>query len=90
MCIILILFRVQFIHANHKLGALGWYNMEISGNGQGQHTIQVDLSGFTALPETCDLSGGLTYHIHSFWNDTSSKFSGANGECASSRNRKSL
>ena len=55
--------------------------MQIDSTGTGQHTLQLDLSQFTTLPGGCDLSLGLTYHIHSFWNDTSGKLSADNGEC---------
>jgi hypothetical protein len=54
----------------------------VEASGQGQHTLQLDLSGFTALPGTCDLTAGLTYHIHSFWDDASGTLSGDNTACA--------
>jgi hypothetical protein len=53
----------------------------VDKDGEGEHTLELDLSGFTALPETCDISQGLTYHIHSFWNDTSGTLSGDNAAC---------
>lgn len=54
----------------------------MESDGEGQHTLQLDLSGFTTLPETCDLTQGLTYHLHSFWDDASATLSGDNAACA--------
>jgi len=69
------------ITSQEASGATGWYNLQIDSNGQGSHSLELDLSGFTSLPGTCDLSAGLTYHIHSFWDDSTGKLSGANAEC---------
>ena len=63
-------------------GASGWYNFDIDSDGEGQHTLALDLSGFTTLPGTCDLTQGLTYHLHAFWDDASGTLSGDNAACA--------
>jgi hypothetical protein len=70
------------ISTEEASGATGWYNYEIDSEGYAHHSLGLDLTGFTALPGSCDLSGGLSYHIHTFWNDTSGVQSGDNAFCS--------
>lgn len=53
----------------------------MGSDGEGQHTLELDLTDFSAMPGTCDVAQGLTYHIHSFWNGTSEALSGDNAAC---------
>lgn len=47
-------------------------------NGTARYRFSIDMSKFD--PGTCDISDGLTYHIHTYWTNSSTK-SGANGYC---------
>jgi hypothetical protein len=58
-------------------GVSGYFNMNIE-NGTALYKFSIDMSKFD--PGTCDISDGLTYHIHSYWTNTSTT-SGANGYC---------
>jgi hypothetical protein len=60
-------------------GAVGYFDLAIA-NGQAQYTWALDLTSFST---TCDLSQGLTYHIHSYWNNEAAT-SASLSECGAS------
>ena len=61
----------------------GYFQMQHTGQGVAYYTLGVDLlSGFNA--STCDLSGGLQYHIHTVWKNTSTYGSVGATYCGSS------
>jgi hypothetical protein len=43
----------------------GEFEISIS-SGSTEYDFDIDLNGFTS-PDSCDLSAGLSYHIHSLW-----------------------
>jgi len=86
VCILLLLFAKSVFGASYCAtissssapGASGYFQLDIV-NGTSTHEFYLDLSQFST---TCDLSLGLTYHIHSYWKNTTTS-SGTNGYCGS-------
>mmetsp|Transcript_3963 Transcript_3963/g.6202 ORF Transcript_3963/g.6202 Transcript_3963/m.6202 type:complete len:286 (-) Transcript_3963:202-1059(-) len=58
-------------------GATGWFNMNIN-NGTAVYSFSIDLTNYDE--GSCDLSSGMSYHIHTYWNNNSVS-SGANAYC---------
>lgn len=59
-------------------GAYGTVAMEIA-SGKVQYSVSLNLNGFTAATG-CDYTQGLSYHIHTYWTNTTVS-SSANGFC---------
>ncbi len=64
-------------------GATGYFAMEII-DGYARYSYNLNLTSFT-LASTCSLSsGGLKYHIHSYWTNTSVSSAAGPTSCGSS------
>jgi len=62
-------------------GASGYFAMTLSPSlGQATYNLQLNLNGY-ANPLSCDLSKGLKYHIHSFWNNKTATSSAGQVAC---------
>lgn len=61
-------------------GSSGYFSIKYS-NGTSSYTFLLDLTSFNT--GTCDLSKGLTYHFHTYWNNKSVT-SSSNSYCGSS------
>ena len=67
------------ISGEEASGASGYVALKV-GDGSAQYAFDLDLSDFST---TCDLTNGLTYHVHSFWNNGTT-VSSADDFCGSS------
>ncbi len=50
-------------------GAMGYMRVQFDALSNAIYTVDLDMTDFKT---TCDMTQGLTYHIHSFWTDASS------------------
>ncbi len=48
-------------------GAMGYMRVQFDALQNAVYTVDLDMTDFKT---TCDMTQGLTYHIHSFWTDT--------------------
>jgi len=49
-------------------GVSGQFNLKIKKENHASYQWSINANNFVS-PNTCDLSAGLSYHIHSFWNN---------------------
>ena len=64
-------------------GASGFFSMTIT-DGIGYYDTSLDISNFnqSEKPVGCDFTNGISYHIHSYWNNASSTVSNFGPGCA--------
>ena len=69
------------LNPDQSAQASGFISLNIDTSGQGQYFVQLDLSkvDLQGLQPSCVLTDGLTYHIHSYWNNFGSETSAAGG-----------
>jgi hypothetical protein len=72
----------QYCATINASGALGHVSMEIS-NGVAQYMFNLDVNSLDTPSLTCDYSKGLTFHIHSYWNNADTFTSVAYPTCSS-------
>ena len=66
----------------HASQATGFISLNIDATtGQGQYFIELDLSNvdMSTLNPSCDLTKGLSYHVHSYWDNFASGVTSASG-----------
>lgn len=68
------------ISSNTASGSIGYFSASIF-NGTGTYSFSLDLTSFNT--GTCDLSKGLTYHFHTYWNNNTVT-SSSNSYCGAS------
>ena len=47
------------------LGATGYFQLSLDQTTQGSYSWNIDLTNFAT---TCDLTAGLNFHVHTYWN----------------------
>lgn len=58
-----------YIDRSEAQGAHGYFMMK-SGKGEMAYSMRIDMSKFNNSGD-CDLSQGISYHIHSYWTNSS-------------------
>ncbi len=70
------------IKSNEASGASGFVSLQVL-EGVATYSFSLDLNNFVIPGGSCDFSKGLTYHIHSYWQNNNNG-SAANSYCAAS------
>ena len=73
------------LNAGQAGGASGYFALQLSG-GEAKYAYNVDLTNFEYLSGICSSSlatGGLKYHIHAYWKNTTTTSSAGSGYCGS-------